>query len=86
MATYSDSERRAVAAQIAEALSAGDMGVQGPGTAEAPAGDPKEIFCDNWGMVKMVLQILRQFAPAFLKPMIDIVIKGGDTLKGLICR
>lgn len=75
-----------IAAKIAEALTAGEINAQAATTTEALAGDPKKIFCDNWDTVKTVLLILRQFAPAVVKPLIDIVIKAGDTLKGLICN
>jgi hypothetical protein len=56
------------------------------GGAAAAGVDPKKLFCDNWDTVKAVLGFLRSVAPAFLKPIIDMVIRAGDAVKATICR
>jgi hypothetical protein len=52
----------------------------------APTADLKQLFCDNWDMVKTVLGFLRKLAPPVLRPVIDIVIKIGDAVKAAICN
>jgi len=83
MASQNDNDRQRAAAAITEALSADDRGAPAP---VADRADPKQLFCENWDLVKRVLLALRQFAPAFLKPIIDMVIKAGDALQKVICR
>ena len=90
MASKADNERQRISALIAEALSsetpAPKAAMAATGAAAAAAAvDPKQLFCKNWDTVKLVLGALRQFAPAFLKPLIDLVIKAGDALKKAIC-
>jgi hypothetical protein len=86
MASKAETERQRISALIAEALSTDtpQPKAAATGAAAAPV-DPKQLFCKNWDTVKMVLGALRQFAPAFLKPLIDLVIKAGDALKKAIC-
>lgn len=84
MASKPDNEQQRVAALIAEALST-ETRAAAPGAQAEAIPNPKELFCKNWPMVKTVLTVLRQFAPAFLKPLIDLVIKGGDALQKVIC-
>jgi hypothetical protein len=90
MASQADNERQRISALIAKELSSDTPQPTAAmaateATAAAAAVDPKELFCKNWDTVKAVLGILRKFAPAFLKPLIDLVIKGGDALKKAIC-
>jgi hypothetical protein len=83
MASKANNEQ--VSAAIMEALGNDAL----PASTDAPgttvAADPKKLFCDNWDTVKLVLGFLRTVAPAFLKPIIDIVIKAGDAVKATIC-
>lgn len=86
MASHSSDDQGRYSAIITEALS-GDITPEttsAAATREA-AGDPKQLFCENWDTVKAVLGFLRQYGPGFLKPIIDIVIKAGDALKRAIC-
>jgi hypothetical protein len=89
MASLSEDDRKRGSKAIAEALmsdSAPAAAVAGgPAAAAALPANAKKLFCDNWTTVKSVLQVLRQFAPGFVKPLIDIVIKAGDALKSAIC-
>ena len=89
MPNHPNNEQERISTLIAEALtSEGAESAAEPsvGAELASIPDPKRLFCDNWDTVKLVLGVLRQFAPAFLKPLIDLVIKAGDALKGAICR
>jgi len=90
MASQADNDRQRISAMIAEALASDTPQTAAAEAAGAKAGaeavDPKELFCQNWDTVKAVLGVLRNFAPAFLKPLIDLVIKAGDALKKAICR
>jgi hypothetical protein len=56
---------------------------------EAAAADalvnPKELFCNNWDMVKQVLQFLKPYLPKYLQGILVVIIKAGDALKNVIC-
>ena len=92
MASLSEDDKRRGAKAIADALmseerGADDRAAPAAGSpAAAAAANPKRFFCDNWATVRAVLAILRQFAPAGIRPLIDIVIRVGDALKAAICR
>ncbi len=84
MASHANDER--ISRAITDALSSDAPAAAAPAAGVAAAGvDPKELFCQNWDTVKGVLSFLRTVAPAFLKPIIDIVIKAGDAVKATIC-
>jgi 3-oxoacyl-ACP reductase-like protein len=91
MASSANNDR--IASAITKALSsdsppahAGAAAAAAGGGAAAAGVDPKKLFCDNWDTVKAVLGFLRSVAPAFLKPIIDMVIRAGDAVKATICR
>ena len=86
MASKANSEQQRITALITEALSTDTVQPEGIGARAEAIPNPKELFCKNWNTVKTVLTVLRQFAPAFLKPLIDLVIKGGDALQKAICQ
>jgi hypothetical protein len=82
----SDANNETISRAIVEALSSDTPPAAAAMAAgSAAAADPKQLFCDNWDTVKRVLEFLRTVAPAFLKPIIDIVIKAGDAVKAAIC-
>jgi hypothetical protein len=75
-----------VAQAITQALSSDSLPSATAAPSSGVAADPKDLFCKNWDTVKMVLGFLRTVAPAFLKPIIDMVIKAGDAAKAVICH
>lgn len=79
-----EAERKAYEVRISAALSA-DSGVMFSDAAAAVSiADLRKLFCDNWPMVKSVLQALGSiFPPAAL--VTGLVIKIGDTAHGIIC-
>lgn len=45
----------------------------------------KELFCNNWDMVKKVLEFLATVAPGSVGVIINLVIRAGDAAKKVIC-
>ncbi|HYJ29530.1 MAG TPA: hypothetical protein VEW25_04235 [Allosphingosinicella sp.] len=82
----SKANNEGISRAITEALSSDAPAATAMGPGATLAADPKKLFCDNWATVKLVLGYLRTVAPAFLKPIIDMVIKAGDAVKATICR
>jgi hypothetical protein len=70
--------------QIAQALAAG-MNDQAPTDAQALTGDARQIFCQNWDVVKKVLGFLKPYLPAPIGWVIAGLITAGDILHGKIC-
>lgn len=78
-------EQQQIRQAFAEALTSSGGGAGGHAEAMA-GGGAKDIFCKDWQTAKQVLQFLQQFAPAWLKPIIAILIAVGDRVFGTICK
>ena len=88
MADITDAEREAIAASVAKALSSDEPSEPrraGAAPEAAAAGDPKEVFCKNWPLIRTGLEILQTFVPLPIRPIVALVIKAGDAAAGAIC-
>ena len=86
MTQLSESERREAQAAAAEAM-VGDA----PPAAAAPAGgadlgDVKKFFCENWPMIKKVLEFIADKVGGGVGRIVRAVIAAGDVLHKLICK
>jgi hypothetical protein len=80
------SEQQLVSAAVSRALTEDDDSALNLSAAPAAAiGDLKELFCKNWATVKAVLQFLSGQLPAWLRPIVAIIIRIGDSIHGAIC-
>ncbi|AXJ95416.1 MULTISPECIES: hypothetical protein [unclassified Sphingomonas] len=72
--------------RIAQAL-ADDMGGENTKAVDAAAlgADPKQLFCQNWPLVKTVLGYIKPLLPAPIGWVISGLIAAGDILHGKIC-
>ncbi len=70
--------------QIAQALADGLDG-RSEGNAAALTGDARQLFCQNWDVVKQVLGYLKPRLPAPVGWVIAALIAAGDILHGKIC-
>lgn len=53
--------------------------------AAKPGVDPKQLFCQNWDTVKVVLGFIGQQVGGPAAVVIKIIVAAGDALKGKIC-
>ncbi|MBV8686731.1 MAG: hypothetical protein JOZ90_03695 [Alphaproteobacteria bacterium] len=84
MATNNDNYDERARQAVAEALMSEDTSVS-EAAIQAEGLDPKAFFCSNWESIKAVLQFLKKFLPALLRPVIDLIIKAGDAAHRVIC-
>ncbi|MEP9358611.1 hypothetical protein [Sphingomonas sp. KR3-1] len=84
MTDFTDAHRQAALAAVAQALAVDAPHVEGAPIAPEGISDVKQLFCDNWGVVKQVLQVLGNLVPG-LGLIIGIIIKAGDAAHGAIC-
>ncbi|VXC82037.1 hypothetical protein [Sphingomonas sp. 8AM] len=70
--------------QITQALADG-LSDQAGADAPALVGDARQIFCQNWDVVKQVLSFLKPYLPAPIGWVIAGLIAAGDILHGKIC-
>lgn len=47
--------------------------------------DVKSVFCQNWGIVKQVLEFLSGYLPLPVRWALKAIITAGDILRGKIC-
>ena len=69
--------------QIAQALADGLDDKENVG-APALVGDARQLFCENWDVVKQVLSYLKPLLPAF-GWVITAIIAAGDILHRRVC-
>lgn len=84
MADFTSQERQAAARAIAEVM----VTDTGPETVGAMAAgiDPKKLFCENWGTVRTVLEVLKTLVPGAVGVIIGVVIKAGNAAHSAICN
>ncbi len=86
MAQLSESERREAQAAAAQAM-VGDAPAGGAAAAGgADIGDVKDFFCNNWPMIKKVLEFIADKVGGGVGRLVRAVIAAGDVLHKLICK
>jgi hypothetical protein len=71
---FNDAVETDVGASAAEAI-----------TAEGLPGDAKQFFCQNWPMIKQVLQFIGDQVGGIVKIAIRGIVAAGDLLHGRVC-
>ncbi|WP_338928646.1 hypothetical protein WDZ11_00660 [Roseomonas mucosa] len=81
MPNVSDAQKQEIAKAFAEALLAPPEPIQ----PRANVAGVKDVFCQQWGNVKPVLEILSSLVPG-VGAIILIVVKAGDVASKVICK
>jgi hypothetical protein len=80
MVDFTQEERLQITQALADGLNDRDGGGAAP-----LVGDARQIFCQNWDIVKQVLGYLKPLLPAPASWIVAGLIKAGDILHGKVC-